>query len=100
MGLAFIAEGFALVLFPDGDSTLGKVVKSITGNRSGQLPEPIANTFQGLYGFSSGGEGVRHGGTTGGPVTKELAEYALGVAASQTIFLVDFAKSLEEEIPF
>jgi len=93
-------EAVAKVLFPDGGPTLGKVVKSITGSKSGQLPEPIANTFHGLYGFSSGGEGVRHGGAAGGAVTKELAEYALAVTASQIILLVDLAKSLEEDIPF
>jgi hypothetical protein len=93
-------EAVAKVLFSDGGPTLGDVVKSITGSASGQLPKPIANTFHGMYGFSSGGEGVRHGGSAGGPVTKELAEYALAVAASQIILLVDLAKSLDEEVPF
>jgi hypothetical protein len=36
----------------------------------------------------------------GGAVTKELAEYALAVDASQIVLLVDFSKSLEEDIPF
>jgi hypothetical protein len=93
-------EAVAKVLFPDGGSTLGEVVKSITGNEWGQLPKTIAKTFDGLYGFRGSGEGVGHGGTEGGAATKEIAEYALAVSASQIIFLVDFAKSLEEDIPF
>ncbi len=93
-------EATARVFFPSGGSTLGDVVKSITGNGLGLLPKPIANTFHGLYGFRSGAEGVGHGGTTGGTVTKELAEYVLAVAASQIVLLVDLAAALEPEVPF
>jgi hypothetical protein len=93
-------EAVARVLFPDGGSTLGEVMKSIAGNESGQIPKTIVKTFDGLYGFRGSGEGVGHGGSGGGAATNELAEYALGVAASQIIFLADFAKSLEEDIPF
>ncbi len=93
-------EATARVLFPSGGSTLGDVVKSITGSGSGQLPKPVANTFHGLYGFRSAGEGVGHGGAVGGPVTKELAEYALAVAASQIVLLVDLAAALEPDVPF
>jgi hypothetical protein len=93
-------EATARVLCPSGGSTLGDIVKSISGSESGQLPKAIANTFHGLYGFRSAGEGVGHGGTTGGAVTKELAEYALAVAASQIVLLVDLAKTLEPEVPF
>jgi hypothetical protein len=91
-------EAVARVLFPDGGSTLGEIVKSITGSESGQLPKTIAKTFDGLYGFRNSGEGVAHGGSDGGAVTKELAEYSLAVAASQIVFLVDFAK--EDDVPF
>ncbi len=93
-------EAVAKVLFPDGGATLGEVVRAISGNESGQLPKTIAKTFDGMYGFRGSGEGVGHGGTEGGAATKEIAEYALAVSASQIIFLVDFAKSLEEDIPF
>jgi len=41
---------------------------------------------------------VGHGGAAGGPVTKELAEYALAVAASQIVLLV--AAAAESEVPF
>jgi hypothetical protein len=44
-------EATARVLFPSGGSTLGDVVKSITGSDAGQLPRALAQTFHGLYGF-------------------------------------------------
>jgi hypothetical protein len=93
-------EATARALFPDAGKTLGEVVKSITGKGTGQLPKPIAQTFEGIYGFRSGGEGVGHGGATGGSVTKELAEYCLALAASQIVLLVDLSIALESEVPF
>jgi hypothetical protein len=93
-------EASARALFPSGGATLGDIVKSITGNGVGQLPKPIAQTFHGLYGFRSGGEGVGHGGAAGGAATKELAEYVLGVAASQIVLLVDLAAASEPDVPF
>jgi hypothetical protein len=92
-------EATARALFPEAQgNTLGDIIKSITGNEVGQLPKSIAQTFHGLYGFRSGGEGVAHGGTTGGAATSDLAEYVLGVAASQIILLVDVANLQEDEI--
>ena len=38
-------------------------------------------------------------GTTGGAATPDIAEYALAVAASQIILLVDLANSQEDDIP-
>jgi hypothetical protein len=93
-------EAAARALFPSGGSTLGDVIKSITGIGPGQLPRPIAKTFEGLYGFRNAGDGVGHGGSEGGPATKELSEYALAVAASQIVFLVDLAAASEPDIPF
>lgn len=93
-------EATARTLFPLEGPTLGEIVKSISGNGTGQLPKPIAQTFHGLYGFRSGGEGVGHGGTTGGMATKELAEYILAVSASQIVLLVDMANSSEADVPF
>jgi hypothetical protein len=93
-------EATARALFPSGGSTLGEVVKSITGSESGQLPKAIANTFHGMYAFRSGGEGVGHGGAAGGAVTKELAEYSLALAASQIVLLVDLAAAMEPDVPF
>jgi hypothetical protein len=93
-------EATARALFPSGGTTLGDIVKSISGSEPGQLPKSIASTFHGLYGFRNAGEGVGHGGATGGPATKELAEYALAVSASQIVLLVDLAAASEPEVPF
>jgi hypothetical protein len=93
-------EATARVLFPQGGSTLGDIIKSVTGNDPGQIPKSIANTFNGVYGFRNGGQGVGHGGATGGAVTKELAEYVLAVASSQIVYLFDFAATVHPEIPF
>lgn len=93
-------EATARVLFPSAGPTLGEIVQSLTRNEMGQLPKAIAKTFEGLYGFRSGGEGVAHGGATGGAVTKEIAEYTLALAASQIVFLVDFAEPLQPDVPF
>jgi hypothetical protein len=79
--------------------TLGDITKALTGNDAGQLPKSVAQTFHGLYGFRSGGEGVAHGGATGGPATNAIAEYVLAVASSQMILLVDLANSLEDDVP-
>ena len=88
-------------LFPEAKATtLGDLVKWLTGNEPGKLPKALAQTFTGLYGFRSGGEGVGHGGAAGGAATPEIAEYALALAASQIILLVDLANANESEIPF
>jgi len=93
-------EAAARALFPSTGATLADVVKSITGSGPGQLPKPIAQTFHGLYGFRSGGQGIGHGGAEGGTATKQLAEYSLSISASQIVLLVDLASSIEEEVPF
>jgi hypothetical protein len=90
-------EATARALFPSDGSRLGEVVKSIAA--AGKLPKAIAQTFHGLYGFRSSGDGVGHGGAEGGSATKELAEYALAVAASQIVLLVDVAAA-EDDVPF
>jgi len=43
---------------------------------------------------------VGHGGADGGAATKELSEYAIAVAASQIVLLVDLAAALEPDVPF
>jgi hypothetical protein len=94
-------EAAAKVLFPGAKgATLDDVIKSLEGNKAGELPKAIGRTFTGLYGFRNGGDGVAHGGASGGPATPAIAEYALAVASSQIILLVDLASSQEGEIPF
>jgi hypothetical protein len=93
-------EATARALFPAGGNTLGEVTKSITGSGPDKLPKVIANTIHGLYGLRNSGDGVGHGGSGGGPITKEIAEYALALASSQIVLLVDFERNLEPEVPF
>jgi hypothetical protein len=94
-------EAAAKELFPNAKAaTLDGVVKWLAGTDPGKLPKTIGQTFIGLYAFRGGGDGVAHGGTTGGTATKSIAEYALGLAASQIILLVDLASATEEDIPF
>lgn len=93
-------EAAAKELFPNAKATtLGDVVKWLTGTDTAKLPKTIGQTFSGLYGFRSGGEGVGHGGATGGAATADLAEYAIALAASQIILLSQLADS-DTEIPF
>lgn len=93
-------EATARALFPDDGKTLGEVVDSITGPDPGQVPKAIAKSFHGLYGFRNGGQGVAHGGTSGGAATKEIAEYSLALTASQIVLLVDLNAVTEPDIPF
>jgi hypothetical protein len=94
-------EAAAKDLFQNAKATtLGDSIKWLMGAEPGKLPKAIGQTFTGLYGFRNGGDGVAHGGTTGGAATTSVAEYALAVAASQIILLVDLANADEDEIPF
>lgn len=95
-------EAAAKDLFPNAKAkTLDDSIKWLTGPDSRKLlPKAIGQTLAGLYGFRSGGDGVGHGGSTGGAATTSIAEYALASAASQIILLVDLAKAEEDEIPF
>jgi hypothetical protein len=93
-------EAAAKGLFPAAKaSSLGDFVKWATGSGRCLLPKTIGQTFSGLYAFRNGGEGVSHGATSGEVVTAELAEYVLGMAASQILLLADLTRG-DEEPPF
>jgi hypothetical protein len=94
-------EAAGKALFPEAKAaTLGDLAKWLTGSDTALLPKTLGQTLVGLYGFRSGGDGVGHGGTSGGVATAEVAEYALAVAASQIILLVDISNAQEQDIPF
>jgi hypothetical protein len=94
-------EAAARDLFPDiKGNTLDDWVKGLVGNEAGKLPKPLGQTFLGLYGFRNGGDGVAHGGSSAGPATMQIAEYALAIAASQIILLGDLFAAQESDIPF
>ena len=91
-------EAAAKELFPEAKATtLGDFAKWATGGDL--LPKTIGQTFVGLYAFRNSGEGVSHGATSGGAVTAELAEYVLGLAASQIVLLADLARG-DDDPPF
>jgi hypothetical protein len=93
-------EAAGKALFPEAKAaTLGDLTKWLVTGEA-QMPKSLAQTFSGMYGFRSGGEGVGHGGASGGKVTAYVAEYTLGVTASQIIYMVDLANAQEPDIPF
>ena len=94
-------EAAARHLFPQTKAkTLGEVVKRIKGTQEGQLPKPLADTITGLYAYRNAGDGVSHGGATGGKATRPIAEYALAIAASQIILLHEVASEADADVPF
>ncbi|MFM0358981.1 hypothetical protein PQR12_36290 [Paraburkholderia nemoris] len=94
-------EAAGKALFPMAKaSTLGDLVKWLGSTTEVSVPKAICQTFTGVYAFRSGGEGVGHGGANGGKATLEVTEYLLAVCASQIIYLVDLANSMEIDVPF
>jgi len=94
-------EATGKVLFPMAKaSTLGDLIKWLGATNVLSVPKALIQTLTGIYAFRSGAEGVAHGATTGGKVTADVTEYVLAVCASQIIFLVDLANSLEGDVPF
>ena len=94
-------EAAAKALFPKSkSSTLGDFSKWLTSTQTVEVPKALSQTITSIYAFRSGGEGIGHGGATGGKATKEVAEYILSVCASQIIYLVDLANQSSDEIPF
>ena len=87
-------------LFPSVKAkTLGDLIKWFKSSKEYEIPKALAKTFEDVYAFRSGGDGIGHGGARGGVATVEVAEYVLGVTASQIIYLVDIEKS-KDQIPF
>jgi AbiJ N-terminal domain 4 len=92
-------EAAGKTLFPAAKaSTLGDLTKWLASNAS--VPKAICQTINGIYAFRSGGEGIGHGGATGGVATQEITEYVLSVCASQIIYFVDLYASLNPDVPF
>jgi len=83
-------EAAGKALFPAAKAaTLGDLVKWLLRTKDYEVPPALAKTIEHLYAYRGGGDGVSHGGATGGPATVEVAEYVLSVSASQIIYLVD-----------
>lgn len=93
-------EATGKALFPSAKAaTLGDLVKWFASTKEYEIPKALLKTIEGIYAYRSGGDGVGHGGVTGGVATAEVAEYVLSVAASQIIYLVD-VEHMDDDIPF
>lgn len=94
-------EAAGKALFPQAKAaTLGDLAKWFLSTNDVAVPKALVNTITGIYGYRSGGDGVGHGGASGGAATAEVAEYVLAVCASQIIYLVDLSNSQEKDVPF
>jgi hypothetical protein len=94
-------EAAGKALFPAARAaTLGDLAKWLTTGKDVSVPKALCQTITAVYAYRSGGDGVGHGGASGGVATAEVAEYMLAVCASQVIYLVDLANAQEGEIPF
>lgn len=94
-------EAAGKALFPAAKAaTLGDLAKWLATSKDVSVPKALCQTTTGVYAYRSGGDGVGHGGTSGGTSTAEVAEYMLAVCASQVIYLVDLANAQEGEVPF
>jgi hypothetical protein len=76
------------------------LAKWLATARDVSVPKALCQTITGIYAYRSGGDGVGHGGASGGAATAEVAEYVLAVCASQVIYLVDLANEQEADVPF
>lgn len=94
-------EAAGKLLFPTAKATtLGDLVKWFSSAKEVTVPKAICQTLTGVYAFRSGGDGVGHGGASGGKATLEVTEYILAVCASQIIYMVDLSNSMEPDVPF
>lgn len=94
-------EAAGKALFPMAKaSTLGDLAKWLGSTSEVSVPKAVCQTLTGVYAFRSGGDGVGHGGASGGKATLEVTEYILAVCASQIIYLVDLANGMEVDVPF
>lgn len=94
-------EAAGKTLFPNAKaSTLGDLAKWFSTTKDVSVPKGLVQTITGVYAFRSGGDGIGHGGASGGSATLEVTEYVLAVCASQIIYFVDLANSTDVEVPF
>ena len=94
-------EAAGKALFPASRAaTLGDFAKWLASTRDVAVPKALTQTITGIYAYRSGGDGVGHGGASGGRATAEVAEFVLAVCASQIIYLVDVANVQDVDVPF
>lgn len=74
-----------------GGATLDDVKKELVS--AGKLDKPLHKAFDALWGYSSSQSGVRHGGKTPPDVAVAEARFALNMAASIALLLLELDKS-------
>lgn len=88
-------------LFPNAKaSTLGDLAKWLLSTKEVSVPKALAQTVTAIYAYRSGGDGIGHGGSSGGIATAEVTEYVLAVCASQIIYFVDISAEQDDHIAF
>jgi len=94
-------EAAGKLLFPSAKAaTLGDLARWFATSTEVAMPRALVQTISGIYGYRNGGNGVGHGGSSGGIATVEVAEYVMAICASQIIYFVDIANSHDVDIPF
>ena len=94
-------EAAGKALFPMAKAaTLGDLAKWLASTDEVSVPKAICQTIVGVYAFRSGGDGVGHGGATGGKASLEVSEYIVAVCASQIIYFIDLANAMDVDVPF
>lgn len=86
-------------LFPTKQKDFEKIIKDIRDANGESIPPTIINGLLSPYRFRGAGNGIAHGGGTGGSATAAIAEWTLTVVAASIIYLRDIAQSHELEPP-
>ncbi|MBA2880188.1 hypothetical protein HNR65_000495 [Desulfosalsimonas propionicica] len=92
-------EAATKALFPTKQKDFEKIIKYITDANGEAIPPTIVNGILSPYRFRGAGQGVAHGGTTGGSATAATTEWTITVIAASIIYLRDIAQSHEIEPP-
>jgi hypothetical protein len=92
-------EAAAKHLFPSKQKDFEKIIKDIKDTNGESIPPTILNGLLSPYRFRGAGNGIAHGGGTGGSATAAIAEWTLTVVAASIIYLRDIAQSHELEPP-
>lgn len=88
-------EAAGLGLFPHARvNNFSDLLRWLSSDKSGvDLPQTIHKVFTNIYAVRGSANGVAHGGTNGGEVTADIAEFMMAVCASQIVLLYSYASN-------
>ncbi len=92
-------ESACKALFSSREAGFEKCLRGVTDGDGDPIPPTILKGLLSVYQFRGAGEGIAHGGATGGRPTAAVTEWVLSVVASSIIYLRDLSLSLEDETP-